>query len=129
MPASVHKVTLIGRLGTGPETFSTDTESKIATFSLATNENWRDKEGGKQEKTDWHKIVIYSEPLVKVAESYLKKGSLVYLEGKTRNAQVGRQRRWLALFNRGCPSALQRGTENARPGAGQAATRSPISAG
>lgn len=82
MAGTLNKVTLIGRLGADPEIHSTDTENKIATFSVATNENWRDKEGEKQEKTDWHKVVIYTDTLVGVAEKYLKKGSLVYLEGK-----------------------------------------------
>jgi single-strand DNA-binding protein len=82
MAGTLNKVTLIGRLGADPEIHSTDTENKIATFSVATNENWRDKEGEKHEKIDWHKVVIYSDTLVGVAEKYLKKGSLVYLEGK-----------------------------------------------
>jgi single-strand DNA-binding protein len=87
MHGSLNRVTLIGRLGADPEIHSLDTESKFATFSVATNERWNGKDGEKKEKTDWHKVIIYSELLVGVAEKYLNKGSLVYLEGKLESRQ------------------------------------------
>jgi single-strand DNA-binding protein len=79
----LNKVQLIGYLGAAPEIFSIS-EGKykyVANFNLATSETWRDKAGERQEKTEWHSIVIYGK-LAEVAGEYLKKGSLVFLEGK-----------------------------------------------
>jgi len=79
---SLNKVMLIGNLGKDPEVRSFQNGGKVCSFSLATSENWKDKNSGeRREKTDWHNISIFNENLVRIAEQYLKKGSKVYLEG------------------------------------------------
>src|SRR5918992_6215788 len=83
MAGSVNKVILVGNLGRDPEIRRTQDGRPIAQLSVATSENWRDKATGeRKEKTEWHRVVIFSEGLAKVAEQYLKKGSKVYLEGQ-----------------------------------------------
>ncbi len=82
MAGSVNKVILVGNLGRDPEIRRTQDGRPIAQLSVATSENWRDKTTGeRKEKTEWHRVVIFSEGLAKIAEQYLKKGSKVYLEG------------------------------------------------
>ncbi len=82
MAGSVNKVILIGNLGRDPEIRSTQDGVKIANFSVATSENWRDKSSGeRRERTEWHRVVIFNERLVDVVEKYLKKGAKVYVEG------------------------------------------------
>ena len=81
--SSVNKVILIGHLAADPELKALDGGKAVATFRLATNERWRDKQSGEdRERTEWHGVVIFSEGLCRVAEQYLKKGSKVYLEGQ-----------------------------------------------
>lgn len=81
--SSLNKVMLIGNLGREPEIRSTQSGEWVPNLSLATSERWRDKQTGeKREKTEWHRIVIFNEKLVDVAERYLRKGSKVYIEGK-----------------------------------------------
>jgi len=83
MSGSLNKVIIIGRLGKDPEIRSTQSGQRIANLSVATSEVWRDKATGeKREKTEWSRVVIFNENLVSVAEKYLQKGALVYLEGK-----------------------------------------------
>ncbi|MEO1189884.1 MAG: single-stranded DNA-binding protein [Pseudomonadota bacterium] len=83
MAGSVNKVILVGNLGADPEIRRTQDGRPIANLSIATSENWRDKMSGeRREKTEWHRVVIFSEGLCRVAENYLKKGSKVYLEGQ-----------------------------------------------
>src|ERR1700709_1681207 len=83
MAGSVNKVILVGNLGKDPEMRRTQDGRPIANLSVATSENWRDKNTGeRREKTEWHRVVIFSEGLCKIAEQYLKKGSKVYLEGQ-----------------------------------------------
>jgi single-strand DNA-binding protein len=83
MAGSVNKVLLIGRLGGDPEIRRTQDGRPVVSFSLATSERWKDKATGeRREHTDWHKVVIFNEPLCKVAEQYLKKGALVFIEAK-----------------------------------------------
>lgn len=83
MAGSVNKVILIGNLGRDPEVRSTQAGKKIVNLALATSETWRDRNSGeRQERTEWHRVVIFSEGLAKVAEQYLRKGSKVYLEGQ-----------------------------------------------
>ena len=77
----LNRVQLIGYLGAAPEIRSLSEGKYVANFNLATSETWKDKSGERQEKTEWHPIVIYGK-LAEVAGEYLKKGSLVYLEGK-----------------------------------------------
>jgi single-strand DNA-binding protein len=82
MSGSVNKVILVGNLGKDPEIRSTQNGSEIANLTVATSESWKDKSTGeRKEKTEWHRVVIFSEGLVNIAKSYLKKGSKVYLEG------------------------------------------------
>jgi single-strand DNA-binding protein len=81
--ASVNKVILVGNLGADPEIRSTQDGRSIANLRLATSETWRDKNTGeRQERTEWHRVVIFSDGLAKVAEQYLKKGAKVYVEGQ-----------------------------------------------
>jgi len=82
MAGSVNKVILVGNLGKDPEIRRTQDGRPIANLSIATSETWRDKgTGERKEKTEWHRVVIFSEPLCKVVEQYLKKGAKVYIEG------------------------------------------------
>ena len=82
MAGSVNKVILIGNLGKDPEIRRTQDGRPIANLSVATSDTWRDKATGeKRERTEWHRVVIFSEGLCRVVEQYLKKGSKVYLEG------------------------------------------------
>jgi single-strand DNA-binding protein len=83
MAGSVNKVILIGNLGKDPEIRRTQDGRPIANLSIATSESWRDKNSGeRKEKTEWHRVVIFSEGLCRIAEQYLKKGSKVYVEGQ-----------------------------------------------
>lgn len=79
--SSVNKVILLGHLGKDPESRAMTSGDKIVSFSLATSERWKNKDGEKQEKTEWHNIVIFNPNIAKIAEAYLHKGSKVYLEG------------------------------------------------
>jgi single-strand DNA-binding protein len=82
MAGSVNKVILVGNLGRDPEIRSTQDGTRIANLSVATSESWRDKASGeRKEKTEWHRVVIFNERLVEVAERFLKKGSKIYVEG------------------------------------------------
>ncbi len=82
MAGSVNKVILIGNLGADPEIRSLNSGDRVANLRIATSETWRDKSSGeRKEKTEWHRVVIFNDNLVKVAEQYLKKGSKVYIEG------------------------------------------------
>src|SRR5437868_3601534 len=82
MAGSVNKVILVGNLGADPEVRRTQDGRPIVNLRVATSESWRDKATGeRKEKTEWHRVVIFSEGLAKVAEQYLKKGAKVYLEG------------------------------------------------
>lgn len=81
--SSVNKVILVGNLGADPEIRTTQDGRKIANFSLATSESWKDKNTGERKsKSEWHRVAVFSEGLVKIVESYVKKGSKIYVEGK-----------------------------------------------
>jgi single-strand DNA-binding protein len=83
MAGSVNKVILVGHLGKDPDIRRTQDGRPIANMSLATSESWRDKSTGeRKEKTEWHRVVVFSEALAKLAEQYLKKGAKIYLEGQ-----------------------------------------------
>ena len=83
MAGSLNKVLLIGRLGADPEVKQMVNGKSVARFSLATSNTWKDKNTGeKKEKTEWHRIVIFNEGLVKVVQQYVKKGAQVYIEGQ-----------------------------------------------
>lgn len=83
MAGSVNKVILVGNLGQDPEVRSFQNGGKIANLRIATSESWKDRNTGeRKERTEWHTVAIYSEPLVRVVEQFLKKGSKVYVEGQ-----------------------------------------------
>ena len=83
MARSVNKVTLMGHLGRDPEVRNFQNGGKVCSLRIATSERWRDRDTGEQrERTEWHSISIYVEPLVRLAEQYLRKGSMVYVEGQ-----------------------------------------------
>jgi single-strand DNA-binding protein len=83
MAGSVNKVILVGNLGRDPEIRSFQNGGKVCNLRIATSERWKDRNTGEQkEKTEWHSVAIFSEPLVRVAEQYLRKGSSVYIEGQ-----------------------------------------------
>ena len=83
MAGSVNKVILVGNLGKDPEIRTLNNGDRVANLSLATSETWRDKSTGeRKEKTEWHRVVIFNDNIVKVCENYLKKGSTVYVEGQ-----------------------------------------------
>ncbi|MGV0878033.1 single-stranded DNA-binding protein [Martelella sp. FLE1502] len=83
MAGSVNKVILIGNLGRDPDIRTTQDGRKIASLSIATSESWRDRTTGeRKERTEWHRVVIFSEALAKIAEQYLKKGAKLYIEGQ-----------------------------------------------
>ena len=80
--AGVNKVILVGNLGDDPESRSLNNGGEVVNLRVATSENWKDKDGNRQERTEWHRVVIFNENLGRVAKSYLRKGSKVYLEGQ-----------------------------------------------
>lgn len=83
MAGSVNKVILIGNLGRDPEVRSFQNGGKVVNLRIATSENWRDRNTGeRKERTEWHSVAIFNEPLAKIAEQYLRKGSTVYIEGQ-----------------------------------------------
>ena len=93
MSGSVNKVILVGNLGKDPEIRTTQDGKKVANFSVATSESWKDRSSGeRKEKTEWHNVVVFNEGLASIAESYLKKGSKVYLEGQLKTRKWVDQR-------------------------------------
>ena len=112
MAGSLNKVLLIGRLGADPEIKQMVNGKSVARFSLATSQNWKDKNTGeKKQKTEWHRVVIFNEGLVNVAQQYLKKGSQVYIEGqlstrKWRDEQSGQDKYSTEVVIQGYNSSL-----------------------
>ena len=83
MAGSVNKVIIVGNLGRDPEVRNFPNGGKVVNLRIATSESWRDKASGeKKERTEWHSVAIFNEPLGKIAEQYLRKGSTVYIEGQ-----------------------------------------------
>ena len=83
MAGSINKVILVGNLGGDPEIRTMQNGSKVANLRMATNERWRDRNSGEMnERVEWHRVVIFNERLIDVAEKFLKKGSKIYLEGQ-----------------------------------------------
>ncbi|MBW4983950.1 single-stranded DNA-binding protein [Mameliella sp. CS4] len=83
MAGSVNKVILVGNLGRDPETRTFQNGGKVCNLRIATSENWKDRNTGeRRERTEWHSVAIFSEPLARIAEQYLRKGSKVYIEGQ-----------------------------------------------
>ena len=111
MAGSVNKVILIGKLGADPEVRHTQDGRPIVNLRLATTESWRDKNSGeRREKTEWHRVVIFSEGLARVAEQYLRKGSKVYVEGSLQTRkwedQSGQERYTTEVVLQGFNSTL-----------------------
>tara|TARA_B100000579_G_scaffold283294_1_gene234628 strand:- start:914 stop:1393 length:480 start_codon:yes stop_codon:yes gene_type:complete len=83
MSGSINKVILVGNLGRDPDVRAMQNGDKVVQLSIATSDRWKDKNTGEQrERTEWHRVVIFNEPVGKIAEQYLKKGSTVYIEGQ-----------------------------------------------
>ena len=83
MAGSVNKVILVGNLGRDPEVRHTNDGNPIVNLSVATSENWRDRNSGeRRERTEWHRVVVFNDKLGEIAQKYLKKGSKIYLEGQ-----------------------------------------------
>jgi single-strand DNA-binding protein len=82
MAGSVNKVILIGNLGADPEVRSFQNGGRVCNLRIATTESWKDRDGQRQEKTEWHSVAIFSDGLINVCENYLRKGSKVYVEGQ-----------------------------------------------
>ena len=83
MAGSVNKVILVGNLGADPDIRTMQSGDKVANLSIATSERWKDRQSGeRKEKTEWHRVVVFAQPLVTLAENYMKKGTKVYLEGQ-----------------------------------------------
>ena len=80
--AGVNKVILVGNLGADPESRSFANGGEVVNLRIATSENWKDRDGNRQERTEWHSVAIFNENLGRVAKSYLRKGSKVYIEGQ-----------------------------------------------
>ena len=80
--AGVNKVILVGNLGADPESRSLNNGGEVVNMRVATSEQWKDRDGNRQERTEWHNVVIFNENLGRVAKNYLRKGSKVYLEGQ-----------------------------------------------
>ncbi len=109
--SGVNKVILVGNLGSDPEIRHTQSGKSIVNLRLATSESWRDKATGeRKERTEWHRVVIFSEGLAKVAEQYLRKGSKVYVEGQIQTRkwtdQSGSERYATEIILQGFNSAL-----------------------
>ena len=112
MAGSLNKVLLIGRLGADPEVKQMVNGKNVARLSLATSQSWKDKSTGeKKEKTEWHRIVVFNEGLVKVVQQYLKKGAQIYVEGqlstrKWKDEQSGQDKYSTEIIIQGYNSSL-----------------------
>lgn len=111
MAGSVNKVILIGNLGADPEVRSMADGRPVVNLRIATSESWRDRNSGeRRERTEWHRVVIFSEGLARIAEQYLKKGSKVYIEGQLQTRkwedQSGQERYSTEVVLQGFNSAL-----------------------
>lgn len=128
MAGSVNKVILLGNLGADPEVRSMGDGRPVVNLRIATSERWKDKNSGEQrERTEWHRVVIFSEGLCRVAENYLKKGSKIYIEGQLQTRkwedQQGQERYTTEIVLQGYNSTLTMLDSRAESmGAGQAAS-------
>lgn len=82
MAGSVNKVILVGNVGVDPEIRNMQSGDRVANLSIATSESWKDKSGERQERTQWHKVVVFNQNIVGVVEKYVKKGAKLYVEGQ-----------------------------------------------
>jgi len=131
MTGSLNKVLLIGRLGADPEIKQMVNGKSVARFSLATSQSWKDKNSGeKKEKTEWHRVVVFNEGLVKVVQQYLKKGAQVYVEGqlntrKWKDEQSGQDKYSTEVVIQGYNSSLTMlGGGNQNPASSQKSKQS-----
>lgn len=123
--SGVNKVIIIGNLGKDPEVRNLEGGAKVATFSVATSESWKDNEGNKKEATEWHNVVVWNK-LAEVAEKYLQKGAKIYVEGKlkTRNWEKDGVTRYTTeiicqnMTMLGAPPVATPGASSAAPGGG-----------
>ena len=94
--AGVNKVILVGNIGEDPESRSMPSGDEVVNLRVATSETWKDRDGNRQERTEWHRVAIFNQNLAKVAKNYLRKGSKVYLEGQIQTRkwtdQAGQER-------------------------------------
>jgi len=125
--ASVNKVILVGRLGKDPEIRSTPSGTSVARFSIATDERFTDKNGEKQERTEWHNIVAWSK-LAEICGQYLRKGKLVYIEGSIRtdswdDKETGQKRYKTEIIANTMQMLDRRGDEEGGSGGGYASSR------
>jgi len=123
---SVNKVILVGRLGRDPETRFTGGGQAVANFSVATDETYKDKNGERQKRTEWHKIVVWGKQ-AEIAQQYLKKGSLIFIEGRIQSREwqdkEGQKRTSFEIVATNFRMLGGRG-DNAGAGAGAGASRS-----
>lgn len=125
MAGSVNKVILIGNLGRDPEVRNFQNGGKVCNLTVATSENWKDRNTGeRRERTEWHRVAIFSEGLVRVAEQYLRKGSKVYIEGQLQTRkwqdQSGQDRYSTEVVLQGFGSTLTMLDGREGPGGNQA---------
>ena len=86
MAGSINEATLLGRMGQDPDIRSMQTGDRVANLSIATSESWKDKNSGqKNERVQWHRVVVFNQPLIGIIEKYLKKGDQVYIQGQIEN--------------------------------------------
>ena len=141
MAGSVNKVILVGNLGRDPEVRSFANGGKVCNLRIATSETWRDRNSGeRKERTEWHSVAIFSEPLAKIAEQYLRKGSKVYVEGALQTRkwedQSGQERYTTEVVLQGFNSTLtmldgrqQGGDMSESGGGGDFGRTKPLSGG
>jgi len=120
--ASVNKVILVGRLGKDPEIRSTPSGTTVAKFSLATDDRYTDKNGEKQERTEWHNITMFGK-LAEICGQYLRKGKLVYVEGSIRtdswdDKETGQKRYRTEIIGNQMQMLDRKGDENGAPSGG-----------
>jgi single-strand DNA-binding protein len=120
---SVNKVMLVGRLGRDPEMRYTSSGQPVANFSMATDESYKDRNGNRQKRTEWHKIVVWGKQ-AEIAQKYLKKGSLIFLEGRIQsrewNDREGQKRTSYEIVANNFRMLGGRGDQASAPGAAEA---------
>lgn len=132
MSGSVNKVILVGNLGADPEIRRMQDGKVVANLRVATSETWKDRNGERKERTEWHRVVIFNEGLAKVAENYLRKGSKVYIEGQLQTRkwqdQSGQERYSTEVVLQGFNSTLTM-LDNAGGNGGQQRGETSVSSG
>jgi len=125
MSGSVNKVILIGNLGADPEIRSLTSGDRVANLRIATSETWKDSRGERQERTEWHRVTIFNDALVKVVENFARKGTKLYIEGKlqtrkwTDQGGVERYSTEIVLQKFGASLLLLSGKDDGERGSGE----------